>query len=393
MARILFSGIPSYGQANPTFGLAAALVASGHSVDYLMPEAFRAEVEQCGATVLPYADYLHGQPVDRPLQALGARFFFDDLTKQVVGRGNDYDVVVATGLQPQFADIERRLSVPVVRFSPMFWQNERTVAELAAQARALPPLVRHGLENRWLRQGASQILGRAVFGNHGHDVIEVLGPQSSTLNLTVSSRYLQPRADDFDDTCVYLGPITRPRTSTGAYFPIERLQQHAGPVIYASLGTIYNGWTGYYRRIARAFANTEALVVLSLARPGSTNDLGPVADNILVYPYVPQAEVLAEADLCFTHGGFGTITEAAVAGVPMVVTPMGGDQFLNAYRLQELDAARVIPAWQVSADRLAYTADLILAGSGTLAGVAPLAESLQEAGGAALGVARIEALL
>ena len=393
MARILFSGIPSYGQANPTFGLVAALVASGHSVDYLMPEAFRTEVEQCGAAILPYADYLHGAPVDRPFQALGARFFFDDLTKQVLRRANDYDVVVATGLQPQFADIERQLSVPVVRFSPMFWQNERTVAELAAQARALPPLVRHGLQNRSLRQGASQILGRALFGNHGHDVIDVLGPQSSTLNLTVSSRYLQPRADDFDDTCVYLGPLPRPAASKALDFPIERLRRHPGPVIYASLGTFYNEWTGYYRRIARAFANTEALVVLSLARPGSTHDLGPVADNVLVYPYVPQAAVLAEADLCFTHGGFGTITEAAAAGVPMIVTPLGGDQFLNAYRLQELDAARVIPAWQVSVDRLAYTADLILAGSGTLSGVTPLAASLQEAGGATLGVARIEALL
>lgn len=393
MARILFSGIPTYGQANPTFGLTAALAAAGHSVDYLMPEAFRTEVEQCGATILPYADYLHGKPVDQPLQALGARFFFDDLTKQVVSRGNDYDVVVATGVQPQFADIERRLSVPVVRFSPMFWQNERTVAELAAQARALPPMVRHGLGSHWLRRGASQIVGRALFGNHGHDIIDVLGPQSSTLNLTVSSRYLQPRADDFDDTCVYLGPVARPRASADADFPIERLRQHPGPVIYASLGTIYNGWTGYYRKIARAFANTEALVVLSLARPNSTHDLGPVADNILVYPYVPQTEVLAEADLCFTHGGFGTITEAAAAAVPMVVTPMGGDQFFNAYRLQELDAARVIPAWQLSTGRVAETANLILAGSGTLPGVAPLAESLHEAGGAALGVAQIEALL
>jgi MGT family glycosyltransferase len=393
MARILITGIPTYGQANPTFGLTAALVAAGHRVDYLMPEAFRAEVERCGATAIPYADYLGGRPVDRPFQALGARFFFNELTAESVRHGSDYDLVVATGVQPQFAEIQQRLSVPVVRFSPMFWQNERTFTELAAQARALPPLVRHGLQSRWLRRTASQVAGRALFGNHGRDLIDLLAPQSSTLNLTVSSRYLQPRADDFDDTCVYLGTTVRPRVADTS-FPLDRLRQHPGPVIYVSLGTIYNGWTGYYRRIARAFANTDALVVLSLARPGAAADIGPVADNVMVHSYVPQAAVLAEADLCFTHGGFGTITEAAHAGVPMVVTPLGGDQFFNAYRLQELHAARVIPAWQLSVDRIRNAAEAILGGRTPLSGVDALGASLRgDAGGVNLGVARIEALL
>lgn len=384
------AGVPTIGQANPTFPLTTALVQAGHTVDYLMPEAFRAEVENCGATLLPYANGLRGKHVSEPWQGLGARLLFTELTARVLAIGNSYDAVVATGVQPQFARMEQGLEPPVVRFSPMFWMNNATLGDLARQAKALPPPVRHALASPALRQAVSAVAGRALLGNGGRDIVDLLSPQSSTLNLTVSSRFFQPRADDFDDTCVYLGPT--PAAPTKAHdFPLERLREHPGPVIYVSLGTIFNGWTGYFRRIAEAFANTDALVVITLAKPGATASIGPVADNILVFPYVPQPEVLREADLCFTHGGFGTITEAGLAGVPMVVTPLSGDQFFNAYRLLELDAAAVLTSLEVSTARLRRVAEGIL--ESRPSGLDALSSSFTNAPGPGLGVQRIEQLL
>jgi MGT family glycosyltransferase len=392
MARILLAGIPTFGQANPTWPLTTALVEAGHRVDYLMPEAFRADVERCGATLLPYASFLHGRPVAKPSQALGARRLFDELTGQLVRIGNDYDVVVATGLQPQFAEIERAVRVPVVRFSPMPFQNDRTVRDLMTNAKALPALVRAGLTTPPLRRAASQVVGRLMLGNHGRDVLDLLGPQSSTLNLTVSTSFLQPRADDFDESCVYLGTTPTMATPDPA-FPLERLRNHRGPVIYVSLGTIYGGWTGYFKRVAEAFANSDALVVMTGGGTDLPSKLGPVADNILVSRFLPQADVLAEADLCFSHGGFGTITDAALAKVPLVITPLGGDQFFNAYRLQDLDAAAVVAPHQVTPGKMRATAEAILDQSRTLAGLPALAESFRTAGGPQLGVQSIEALL
>jgi MGT family glycosyltransferase len=391
MARILLAGVPTYGQANPTWPLTAALVEAGHQVDYLMPEAFRVSVENCGATLLPYASFLRGKAVAKPIQALGARLLFDELTERLIRIGNDYDAVVATGLQPQFAEIEKALHVPVVRFSPMPFQNDRTVRELMAHAKALPAPVRAGLRTPALRRAASQLIGRAVLGNHGRDVLDLLGPQSSTLNLSVSTAFLQPHADDFTD-CTFMG-ATSTVSAKDPSFPLARLREHHGPVIYVSLGTIYGGWTGYFRRINKAFADSDALVVMTGGGTDLPAKIGPVADNVLVYRYLPQAEVMAAADLCLTHGGFGTVTDAALAGVPLVITPLGGDQFFNAYRLQDLDAAAVVPALHVTPKRMRATATAILDGSRTLTGSADLTESFRTAGGPKLGVARIEAVL
>jgi MGT family glycosyltransferase len=144
---------------------------------------------------------------------------------------------------------------------------------------------------------------------------------------------------------------------------------------------------------AKAFAATDALVVSVAGRAEMVTKIGLVADNVLVYPFVPQAEVLAEADLCFTHGGFGSITDAALLGVPLVVTPLGGDQFFNAYRLRALDAAKVLPPLKVTVERIRAAAAEILQQSQRPSGLDALAESFRTAGGPQLGVRRIEALL
>jgi MGT family glycosyltransferase len=392
MARILITGIPTFGLANPTFGLVAALSAAGHHVDYLMPEAFRPGVERAGAHLVTYADYLHGRPVTNPVQGLAARMLFDEVTRRTIAVGGNYDVVVATGLQPQFQAIQDALDVPVVRFSPIFWQNDRTLAELMAIADALPGFVRHGLADPRLRRLGSQVAGRALLGNQGADVVSMLAPQSRHLNLNVSSRFYQPRADDFDGTCVYLGP-TPTVTITADDELVDRVSSHPGPVVYVTLGTVYNGWIGYFRQVIDAFSGSDALVVITAGRTESVARIGTVPDNIIVRAFVPQADLLAHADLYVGHGGFGSITDAALAEVPMIVTPLGGDQFFNAYRLAELDAASVLAPRRVTAERISRLATAALNGRGRPAGLAELAASFRDAGGPALGVARIEALL
>jgi MGT family glycosyltransferase len=287
--------------------------------------------------------------------------------------------------------IQDRLAVPVVRFSPIFWQNDQTVAELMAHAEALPGFVRHGLANPRLRGLASQVAGRALLGNGGADVVSMLGPQSRVLNLTASSRFYQPRADDFDDTCVYLGP-----TSTRALGRddelLDRVANHDGPVVYVTLGTVYNGWIGYFRKVAAAFVGSDALVVITTGRAESVARLGAVAPNVIVRDFVPQAEILAHAQLYVGHAGFGSITDAALAEVPMIVTPLGGDQFFNAYRLAALDAAAVLAPQRVSSERLRTLAESVLSGTIASTGLGLVAASFRSSGGPAEGVARIEAL-
>lgn len=54
--------------------------------------------------------------------------------------------------------------------------------------------------------------------------------------------------------------------------------------------------------------------------------------NVFIRKWMPQREILChpKVRVFMTHGGLLGSSEAAYCGVPTVVTPMYGDQFLNA---------------------------------------------------------------
>ena len=60
-------------------------------------------------------------------------------------------------------------------------------------------------------------------------------------------------------------------------------------------------------------------LVLSLSDRAAAAGLGPLPERAHTFPWVPQREVLAHADVAVTHGGIHTLDECVVAGVPMLV--------------------------------------------------------------------------
>jgi len=58
--------------------------------------------------------------------------------------------------------------------------------------------------------------------------------------------------------------------------------------------------------------------------------------------YVDQPLVLERCDAFVTHGGFNSVKEAAILGVPMVVVPITADQPYSAQRCAALGIGRTI---------------------------------------------------
>lgn len=67
-------------------------------------------------------------------------------------------------------------------------------------------------------------------------------------------------------------------------------------------------------------------------------------DNLLISKWLPQREILCHPNVkaFMTHGGLMGTSEAAYCGVPTVVTPIYGDQFLNANAMKHREMGVVL---------------------------------------------------
>ena len=83
-------------------------------------------------------------------------------------------------------------------------------------------------------------------------------------------------------------------------------------------------------------------------------------DNVVVLPWVPQADLLPHVDLVVHHGGSGTTMGTFGAGVPQLVLPQGADQFNNAEMVTEAGLGDQLLGDDVTAEAIAAKARHLL---------------------------------
>lgn len=111
-------------------------------------------------------------------------------------------------------------------------------------------------------------------------------------------------------------------------FPWEWLDRDRRTVL-VSLGTVTREAGGrFLRAAAEALAGmSDRVQAVIVAPPGPLDDLaGQVPDDLLVRPFVPQVDLMAELDAIVCHAGNNTVCEALSRGVPLVVAPVRDDQ-------------------------------------------------------------------
>lgn len=121
------------------------------------------------------------------------------------------------------------------------------------------------------------------------------------------------------------------------------------PVVYATLGTVFNLESGDL--LARMLAGLRELPVNLVVTVGEERDpaeLGAQPAHVRVARYLPQAAVLPHCALVVSHAGSGSVLGALAHGLPSVLIPLGADQPLNARRCGELGVATVLDAVGVS---------------------------------------------
>jgi UDP:flavonoid glycosyltransferase YjiC (YdhE family) len=125
------------------------------------------------------------------------------------------------------------------------------------------------------------------------------------------------------------------------------------PLVLVGLSSTVMRQQGLMQRAADALGQ---LPVQGLITTGPAVDPALIAapPNVTVTRWVRHADVLPHCSAVITHGGHGTVMKALIAGVPLVVVPLGRDQPDNAARVVHAGAGiRLRKNARVSAVRAA----------------------------------------
>jgi len=385
--RLAVFNIPASGHVNPTLPVVAELVRRGVQVTYYCTEAYRSKIDATGAAYRAYvgADDTLAPDEDGPTAPFSAmRQLLATGAGLLPGLVNDMrtfgpDAVVYDTMTPWGKQVGQILKLPVIASCAIFMIHSRNFSALKKDygvglqmALALPRAVP-------LLRASSQIAAaiQTRFGVPSPAWLDFFA-NPGDMTLVYSSRAFTAGAERFDDSFKFVGVSIAPRNDAGD-FPLYALD--GKPVVYISLGTLFNKQTRFFRDCITAFRDGPNTVVMSIGQTVHVSDLGDIPPNVIVRQSVPQLEVLARASVFITHGGMNSAAESMWFGVPMVVVPQAGDQSFVGQRLAQLGAGVVLRASAVTPESLRTAVARVMHNAAYRDNARRLGDSLRSAGG------------
>lgn len=376
MSKVLFFNIAAHGHTYPTLPLVAELVRRGEQVIYYSTgSAFQQVIEGAGATFRNSATpFLNEETqIDESMIKVAymllqnAQASLVALLPQVKEEKPDY--IIHDGLSPWGRYIAQIMGVPSIcsmttfAIPPFTMQNVRRVFRTPGNGRLLfsnpaGDMMRMALGGM-AELARFRALGRALHKTYGIAKPHLIDMFSNCapLNIVYTTRQFQPFAELLDESFKFVGPsiVTRPDPVS---FPFDALDN--APVIYISLGTVFNEKAGFYRTCFEAFGSSNQQVVMSVGKRTDIASLGTIPRNFIVKDFVPQLELLPRTALFITHGGMNSVSEALYYGVPLMVIPQSADQNLVGQRIAQLGAGRTLRRTRLTAPKLRSIAEAIL---------------------------------
>ena len=189
-----------------------------------------------------------------------------------------------------------------------------------------------------------------------------------------------------------VGPL---RDVEPARRPLPFVPRAGRPLVFASLGTLQGHRLGLFRTIAAACRAVKADLVVAHCGGLSAAEAQRI-DALYVTDFLPQAEMLARASLCVTHGGLNTVLDALGAGVPVLVLPIAFDQRGVAARVRHHGVGEAVRYDRASVHVLRDKLNKLLecdAYRTPLAPLAPIRRQIETAGGLILATDLLEQAL
>lgn len=392
--KALFLSLPLHGHTNPSLPLVRALVDRGDDVLYVSTDAFADRIREAGARFRPYRNAFLADLRQLPDRTDALAWLLMRTTGEVLSeelddfRAERPDYVITDSVAPWGQWIGDALTVPVVTSVTTFAINRHVLA--SAFARGTRPKSARVFLSKLRHIARASLLGRRLrwrYGVRGTGIMR-LAFGCSDLNILYTSRLFQPCADTFDDRFLFIGPTIRPATVEARFGPDELSHD---PLIYVSLGTLFNAQPVFYQRCFEAFRDAPVRVLMAIGTAISAGSLGPPPANVIVQASVPQVDVLRGASVFVTHGGMNSVSESLSLGVPMIVIPQMGEQELVARQVEVFGAGLHLHKERVTAPGLLEAVQRLLQDDSFRSQCTRLQRSFDEAGGPSRGAEAIVA--
>jgi UDP:flavonoid glycosyltransferase YjiC (YdhE family) len=326
--RILFSSSPLTGHLLPMLPLAAAARRAGHQVIIATGPDLRAEIERRGFTawaVGPSKSEIDEVGVPRP-----------------PGPGASDEEILWTNVQRLF------INPSAARAAALIERTARTPVDVVVQEL-------YELGASYLRPTTGKRLVHGL-GADFPDFIELAGRGHAEVGSILGrpdamGEYLAaPYVDPFPPL---LHPPHRPwrdvrplrpdagEVPAGAALPESFVGLPHSRTVYLTMGTVYTSAQGW-RGLLEAVADVPVNFVATTGNALDPGDIGPLPRNVAVERFVPQALLLPTCSAVVCHAGAGTALGALAFGLPLVLLPMGADQFQNAAAVASAGAGIVL---------------------------------------------------
>jgi MGT family glycosyltransferase len=172
------------------------------------------------------------------------------------------------------------------------------------------------------------------YGYHVKGALSLIQSDNQTDSIVYTSRRFQPFADSFSDHYAFIGPSVFSKA-----VPNKTKER---PLLYISMGTVINDRPDFYRNCIEALRDTDNDVIISCGNTVDIKELGELPENVSVYSYVDQMDVLGRANVFVTHCGMNSVSESMYMATPMVLNPQTNEQKAVARRAEELGAGKLL---------------------------------------------------
>ena len=335
--RVLFSTHSGTGHFHPLVPTARALEAHGHEVAFCVPETFQSFVQANGFRVFPAGisfDSLSPEKLKEHQRQISMRSVSPEQTEEH-----------AAGM---FIDTFARSKVPELQRVCESWKPELIVFDSMDFA---PTLVgeKLGIPYASIQVGGGRMrmTDSPIFLRHLDALRAEMGlpsdPRGQALFRYLHLAFLPVSffGGVLAPTAHHLKPELFDRSGTEA-LPAWVASLGERPVVYATLGTVFNKFNRPLAMIIEGLREEPVELIVTVGRDQDPEQFGPQPSNVHVERYIPQSLLLPRCDLAIMHGGYSSVQSALYAGLPSLVMALGADQPMNAEACVALGVSRLL---------------------------------------------------